>query len=181
FFVVCLPTAQSGHRVGVVVALIIVNAPRRNGGSSMLFSVRLVLGKSRSNKNVTECGEDKKRFHGHSERSPYRSNRGTSLGLAAGRANRAEVGLLDAVVEKTTGPFANANGTARGQLRRRVPRRVFRRTSRCYGRWSTGNGRVKVWRPRLRPSSGCASSATAAAGSAQSSTTTSAGLPTAIP
>jgi allantoinase len=51
---------------------------------------------------------------------------------------------------------------------------------RC-GRCSTGSGRVKVWRPRLRPSNGCASSATAAAGSAQSSTTTSAGLPTAIP
>jgi len=50
-----------------------------------------------------------------------------------------------------------------------------------YGRCSTGSGRVKVWRPRLRPSRGWANSATAAVGSAQSSTTTSAGLPTAIP
>jgi len=85
FLVVCLPTAQSGVRVAVVVALIIVNAPRRDRGSSMLFSVRLVLGesrsneKSRSNKNGTECGEDKKPFHGHSEQSPYRSNGVTQL------------------------------------------------------------------------------------------------------
>jgi hypothetical protein len=77
FFVVCLPTAQSGVRVGVVVALIIENAARRDRGSSMLFSARLVLGESRSsekcrsNKNGTEGGEDKKRFHGHSELSPF--------------------------------------------------------------------------------------------------------------
>jgi hypothetical protein len=72
FFVGCLPslTAKSGVRVGVVVALIIVNAPRRDRGSSMLSGVRFMLGESRSNENGTERGEDKKPFHGHSEPSP---------------------------------------------------------------------------------------------------------------
>ena len=81
FFVGCLPpfTAKSGVRVGVVVALIIVNAPRMDRGSSILSSVRLVLGESRSSEYGTECGEDKKPFHGHSEPSPYRSNDVTQL------------------------------------------------------------------------------------------------------
>ena len=49
------------------------------------------------------------------------------------------------------------------------------------GGHSTGAARVKLRRPRLMPSSGCATSATAIAASRESSSTRSAGLPTAMP
>ena len=62
------------------------------------------------------------------------------------------------------------------------PRRwssLHRTSSHC--RCSTGSGQVKVARPRLKPNIGWASAAIAAAGPVASSTTMSAGAPTAMP
>jgi hypothetical protein len=50
-----------------------------------------------------------------------------------------------------------------------------------YGRWSVGNAREKIRRPRLNPASGNAQVAIMSAGEASFHTTRSAAFPTAIP